>query len=1199
MKWRGLAELLVVGVALALVGCGGGSGRQGTDLQVSGTGPAAPVQGGSDASFVMTVRNAGENEATDVAVTNQIGNQFGAPTLTCTAAGGATCPDQPTVSMTIARLPAGGSLVFTVTATLNANASGTVSNTMSVRYDGTETDGSNNTSRVEATAFSVVSNLVVSGTGPGGSVTSGSTAVFQMTVRNDGPDTATGLKLTNNTGSFLVLTGITCSASPGASCPAAPGAVMELASLPAGGVLTFNVNTTVFTILNGTVTNTLQVTADTDNNRNDNSFTATANVVTASSGLFVTGVGPAAVVSGGGTAQFVMTVSNAGPDAATTVNIVNTVGSNLTLTGVSCAASGGAVCPATLGPVMSLASMPAGGSLGFTVSAFVAAGTSGSLTNTMSVGADNDSNRADNTATAVGTAATPRASLVVTGTGPAATVAGGEVAIFTTTVANAGPDATTDLRVVHAVGSNLSFVGASCTASGGATCPAAVGVVTDVGMLPAGGQLNFSVAALVAAGTNGAITTTVQATASNAFNPSGNTAVAVGTAFTARSNLAISGSGPSNAPAGGPGSFVLTLVNNGPQAAETVRLVNTLGSNLTLSSFNCTASGGATCPATPGPVMDVANLPVDGSLRFDIGVQIAAGTQGALIDTLVATVTSGTRTEITGVAVGSAYSTSVGVTASGPSGPLIGGTTTSFVMGVANSGPGTAVDVALTNLLSSGLGSAGAISCVAQGGAVCPAAPGATMVVPSMPSGSALTFNVPVTVDAGFNGVVSSTMTAAAAGDVRANDNTASASFTALSVDLGVTQSGATEITAGSTAVFTATVANPGPGTANNLVLSHALSGAVTSGASLICTPSSGATCPAVLGPDMTLASLPSGRSLTFTVTLPVPEAARGDIVSRFTVASDGDANPANNTASVTTRAIDARNGSYRVFAADGHAYTLNIDFDAGSYTITGGNQVMQRSFTRDGDGKGYTVAGGVRFRTSTDLVVGGHDFAGGTLPYVAARSFGSSVNELVGSYNLLVRDVPLVGAVSQHAAVVTVTGNVLSVCQTDDGSIRQPGTNCTNAGKQRNYVLTVADGFFVATEVGGSDQFSLLLARTGASKLLLGTTAAGADGKLRLALQDAATLIGGTVAGASSSGGWVDPIVLTGVTYNSAGAAADTDTASLTAVTGTGVGAMLRGLRTSDGQTFWVMQSSPLVVGFGDFLAIGAAAGLLHIALP
>lgn len=1202
MTIRGLVTWAMLCFALLLAACGGGSGRRGADLVVTGTGPTSQVLGGTSAVFVMTVTNAGPDNASNVKINDLVGNQLALTSITCNAAGGAVCPDVVGVSMTVPTLPVGSSLVFTVTVQLSPTAKGTIANSMSAQDDG-EHDQSNNQFTVTAPAYTVTSNLVVAGSGPGGSVTGGGTAVFVMTVTNVGPDDAANVRITDSVGTGMTLSGVTCTASNGAVCPT-PGPVMSLAGMPNGGVLAFTVNTAVGANVNGTVVNSMSVSADTDTDRSDNSFTATVSVVTPTNGVFVTGVGPSGTLVGGGSAVFTMQVGNSGPDAAATVGIVNQVGAGLNFTGVTCAASGRATCPATTGPVMTVASLPAGGTLTFSVHTNVVPGTNGVVTNNMSVTAANDTDRTDNSATAVGTVATPRASLVLTGTAPAAQVLGGGTAVFQMTVANTGPDPATNVRVGNMVGSNLTFTGATCTATGGANCPASVGVIANVGTLPVGGLLTFNVSATVATGTNGAITNTVQATADNDANPSGNTAVAVGQAFTARSNVTVTGVGPSNVPGGNTANFQMTVSNSGPQSADAVHLVNTVGSNLTQTSTDCTTSGGAACPASLGPVMDASNLPVGGSLVFNIAATVSAGTQGTIINILDATVTSGTRSSVTGVAVGSAYSNNVSVNGTAPVGPLVGGGSAVFAMSVNNAGPGPAQNVSINNILGSGLSPGGAITCVAGNGAVCPPSPGATMTVATLPANGSLTFTVPVVVDAGTNGNVSSTMMAAAAGDVRSNDNSATVSVSAASVDLGVSESGATQVAAGSTAVFTAAVNNPGPAAVSNLMVGHALSGVAGNSATITCSASAGANCPDTSsGTSFAVPTLGAGRTLTFTITVPVPLGASGAIVSTTTVSAAGDPNSANNQASFSTVAADARNGSYKVFAANGRLYDMVIDFDHHSYTISGGalGAGALTSFTPPAAGNEYTVSGIVRFRVATDLIVGGHDFGAGVLPYVAARNFGSALSDAQGQYDLATRDTPVSGsAVTRAGTAVVATDGTLFICQLASGTPK-PVSNCSSGAT--SYKLSVNANFlYTATPIGGGASYDFYLLRTGASKVLISAGAAVDAGgnpiqRFRIGLQDLASLAGGMLVGASATPDWVT-LTLSASSYAFTGLSGATDSAPLLAIPNSGATSMLFGTLGSDPlTTIYVMQAGPLVVVSGGFNT--PVGGLLQIAVP
>lgn len=1183
---------------MMLVACGGGSGRQGTDVVVTGTGPSAQVIGGDTLAFTMTVVNQGPGDVGSMRLTNVAGNQLALVGIACAAAGGAVCPDTSSPTMTVDSFPAGGRLDFTVTMRAAASASGTLANTMTAQVEG-DVNATNNQATAVATGYAPSSNLVVSGRGPAGTLTGGATAQFLMTVTNTGPDASSNVRIDSDLGNGLTLTTLTCTAAGGAVCPATSPS-MFVPTLPAGGSFEFQVTATVGSSINGLVTSRMSVVADNDAIRGDSSFTATASVVTPRSGVFATGSGPATPVAGGQQAVFSMQVGNAGPDAAAGVTLVNQVGSNLSLASVSCQASGGAVCPASLGPVMSVSTLPAGGALDFTVTTVVAAGVNGTVVNTMTVAATNDSDRSDNSATAALTVTTPRARLNVSGRGPASTVSGGASAAFVMTVGNTGPDAAADVRIVNTVGSNLTFTRASCSASGGATCPATVGVVTEVPTLPVGGQLAITVEALVDAGANGAITNTVQATASNDASPGGSSAVAVGQAFTARSNLSVTGVGPSDVPAGTSASFQMTVTNAGPDPAAAVRLVNTVGGNLSLTAISCTAAGGATCPAT-GVTMDVADLPVGGTLVFNVAANVAAATQGAITNTLAASLTGGNRASVSGVAVGSAYANAVSVTGAAPAGPLVGGASGVFVMTVTNDGPGPARDLALSLQFGTGLTAGSApIGCTATGSATCPASPAASMTIPTLPNDGALSFSFPAVVDAGANGTVSATFTATAAGDSRSSDNRVTASTTAASVDVGVSQTGASQVGAGGTAVFTAIVSNPGPAAATGLTLTHALSGDGAAGttASISCSASGGALCPTT-GPSMAVASLPAGRSLTFTISVPVPAGARGAIVSRFDVATPGDPSAANNSQSTTTTAVDARNGTYRVFAADGSAADLQLDFDASTYAMGGS---ATQAFVSGPAANEYLVTTATRFRVGTDLIVGSHDFGSGQVPYVAGRSFGTTTGEAQGQFNLASREVAPAGtALTRPGTVVMGNDGTFFVCQLSS-FLPRPPSNCS--GGLTSYTLTVdATGQYTATPVTGPSTapFRFYVLRTGGSRLIVSAGDALDDlgspiRRFRLGLPDVPAVAGGSLSGGSTAGEWVS-VALTSVSYSATGTVVPGPvTAILAPISGSGSTSLLTGTRT-DGARIYVGQAGPLAVVFG--VATGTGNGLMQIVAP
>ena len=555
----------------------------------------------------------------------------------------------------------------------------------------------------------------------------------------------------------------------------------------------------------------------------------------------------------------------------------------------------------------------------------------------------------------------------------------------------------------------------------------------------------------------------------------------------------------------------------------------------------------------------------------------------ALVASLVLTACGGSR---------SPTGNDVQVTGVGPADIVVGGSTATFTMTVTNIGGNTATDVKLVDTVGNQLALT-EITCVAAGGAVCPDAPSVVMLVGSIPVGGSLTFTVKATVATSANGPITNTMAATStvvADDTNRLNNSATAQGTAQSLtSFGVVQTAPATVAGGSTTAFTAVVSNPSSAAATNITITETLSRgyAVT----VSCTASSGATCPTTLGATMTLASLPAGRFLTITYLFAVPGADRGDIVNVVTVTSDNDTQTDNNTSSATIVAGDSMSGAYKVYAANGQQYDLTIDFDALSYTMSSANlPPVPSGFTADSSAGGYTVSGNSRFRTADNLIVGGHDFGTGVLPYVAARTFVMAGS---GTYNLATRNVSTTGATS-HAGTARITGNVLQVCQVDAAVMTTQ--ECGSALK--NYPLTVSGNEFTGIETSSGEVFTFRLARVGDATILLSARPA-TDGsqQFRIGLPDSAGLIGGTLSGSSTNGDWIS-VAMTPSSYAYIGGSVS-ESLQLQVTTTVGPFAMIPDIQIGFPYTYahYVLQASPLAVMVGTFG--GTANGLLQVSLP
>lgn len=244
-----------------------------------------------------------------------------------------------------------------------------------------------------------------------------------------------------------------------------------------------------------------------------------------SADLSVTKVDTPDPVTAGASITWTVTVSNAGPDAATTVALVDALPSGTTF--VSLAAPAGWSCSTpTVGlngtVSCSTASMPVG-SAAFTIVAAVSGATPPGtvLSNTAtvtSVTPDRDS--ADSSATATTTVISP-ALLSATKTVSGNLAPGGNV-IYTIVLANAGPGAQVDnpgSELVDVLPAELALVSASAT-SGTAVATTGTNTVTWNGSIPSGGTVTITIGATVRATTPLGASVSNQATI--AFDLDGN-----------------------------------------------------------------------------------------------------------------------------------------------------------------------------------------------------------------------------------------------------------------------------------------------------------------------------------------------------------------------------------------------------------------------------------------------------------------------------------------------------------------------------------------------------------------------------------------------------------------------------------------------------------------------------------------------------
>lgn len=220
-----------------------------TDLSVTATGPTGTVTTGNAVAYVITVTNNGPDSASGATVTDTLPSgtvmtSFSGTGWSCTGTGTVTCNSTTAV-------PSGGSFpVLTINSTAPATTPATNSVTVSTSTSADLAAGNNSAS----SSYAVTgpnSDVSVTKSGPATS-SNGGIVTYLITVKNNGPATATNVILSDPTPA-----GLKFASNSGDCTTAFP---CTFASLTAGQSVVVTARFTV-TATSGTITNTASVTS--------------------------------------------------------------------------------------------------------------------------------------------------------------------------------------------------------------------------------------------------------------------------------------------------------------------------------------------------------------------------------------------------------------------------------------------------------------------------------------------------------------------------------------------------------------------------------------------------------------------------------------------------------------------------------------------------------------------------------------------------------------------------------------------------------------------------------------------------------------------------------------------------------------------------------------------------------------------------
>ncbi|MDN5762273.1 MAG: DUF11 domain-containing protein [Microlunatus sp.] len=414
-----------------------------------------PIAAGQSATFTLQVRNAGPSVARDTVVTDQVPTGMTVGTVRSDVGDCATV-DQ-LVTCDLGDVAANGSdpieisIEVEVSPDLDPDA---YSNTASVLSVTPDPDFDDNTSTVSGDTVAVA-DLKVTKTADREQATPGGPITWSVVVRNDGPATARDVLITDRVPATVQITSITLDGEPGCSAVDVVPVTCSVPTIRPGDEVTVEIKGTIDssvtdTALDNTASAASATTTDDDPSDNTDRVStplrarADISVSKRANGPFVAG----------GEVGWTVTVRNDGPAVARAVVLSDPLPVGVTADAPEgCAVEGRTIrCELDqLAPDQERA---------YAITAILAPGATGTLTNTARADAGTADPESDNNAATVTTGITSVADLAVTKTADATSVTVGDLVHYTIAVTNAGPSTATAVWVRETWPDGLQLVDA-------------------------------------------------------------------------------------------------------------------------------------------------------------------------------------------------------------------------------------------------------------------------------------------------------------------------------------------------------------------------------------------------------------------------------------------------------------------------------------------------------------------------------------------------------------------------------------------------------------------------------------------------------------------------------------------------------------------------------------------------------------------
>ncbi|UMY66726.1 MULTISPECIES: choice-of-anchor L domain-containing protein [unclassified Flavobacterium] len=449
---------------------------------------------GQPLTYTVTVTNNGPNPATDVRVINAV--PAGITSFNWTGSNGTSGTG--TLNDLIASLAVNQSVTYTITVQVPAGFTGSLSSTATANAHEFDPAPANNKATDTDAQVTVGADIIVTNTNGQTTYTPGQTGVtYTITVTNKGPQNASNVLVTNP-----IPAGVTNFSWSGNSQNGTNTALSSIiVTLNAGTSVTFTVTFDVPLAFTGNLTSTANVSSPTGdpnpaNNQNIADTDTQAGAGTTAD-VALTIADNQTTYTAPGTRVYTVTVSNAGPIAATGVQVNVPIPAGIT----SFSWTGNSQSGTNTALSNTIATLAPGASVIYTVTVQVPSGFTGDLVVAGTITpVTTDSNTANNAA-ADKDVPDGGADIVVVNSDNTANFIAGQTRTYTVTVTNYGPQTATNVSVqgnvpVGISPSQVSWSGPTASGSGALT--------TTIPSLGVGETVTYTVAVAVPSNYTGA-----------------------------------------------------------------------------------------------------------------------------------------------------------------------------------------------------------------------------------------------------------------------------------------------------------------------------------------------------------------------------------------------------------------------------------------------------------------------------------------------------------------------------------------------------------------------------------------------------------------------------------------------------------------------------------------------------------------------